>query len=88
MNPNIVCKRFKPWNIWKENTTQIIMNRNFISWIQQIRRGSLKNHNQRGLVANDNRHHYKTIEKHTLEILCLKAPDTWPFPCTAGFLNE
>jgi hypothetical protein len=43
------------------------LNKNFINIIEQIRRGSSWNSNQRGLVTYGNRHHYKTIEKHTLE---------------------
>jgi len=37
-------------------------NKNFINGIQQIRRGSSWYPNQRNLVANDKRQHYKTIE--------------------------
>ena len=39
------------------------MNKNFINRIQQIRRGSSQNPNQRGLVAHDNIYHNKTIEE-------------------------
>jgi hypothetical protein len=41
--------------------------KNFINKFQQITRGSSWNSNQRGLVAHGNKHHKKTIEKHTLE---------------------
>ena len=39
MNPNLVCKRLKLWNIWKVNITQIIMNKE-INLVQQINSGS------------------------------------------------
>jgi len=43
------------------------LNKNFINGIKQIRKGLSWNTNQISLVAHGNRHHYKTIEKHTLE---------------------
>jgi len=55
-------------DIYKLNRTlDHKLNINFINGIQEIRRGSSWNPNQRGLVAHDNIHHYKTIEKYPKE---------------------
>jgi len=55
-------------DIYKLNQTlDYKLNKNFINGIQQIRRASSWNPNDRRLVAHGNQHHYKTIEKHTLE---------------------
>ena len=42
--------------------------KNFINWIQRLRRDSSWNPNQRFLVAHDNQHPCETIEKHSLGI--------------------
>jgi hypothetical protein len=69
VNPNMFHLRDSiETNIYKLNQTlDYKLNRNFNNRIQQIRKSSSWNSNQRGLVAHDNRHHYKTIEKHIIE---------------------